>query len=1227
MRHLTVRVAWGDNQWNGHVCTAPDHNGYCLTLQRIRESRDDVREMELAGRSWSDLKPDELPPCIAESGGFMNAHPWTRRFEHAYQNNAKANATHGTLRPTAIKVAPYTTWAVPFAWMLKGSQPGIDESLPEPLPADEEAPFPSAWVFGRARQEAVAKRFFGQLTPAESLVFFYCKEGQPLGDHISRLIVGVGRILSVGKQHFYDSHSAITYPFWDREIHHSIRPDGHDGFLLPYHEYLTQTGDPDEDAKRQSQLEEIAVAVDPAHTRTFSFAAELATPDVALSTLMRLRAAVALIRQHGVAKGTWDLREQWLNDQIAATWRYRGAFPGIGSALEAFGLRMGTSLILDLMAAGQLQPEENAWALVDAILRGESPATTPSYDAHLKAIRPVWVGLSEERRALLQLLSRFDLSREQAKRWYDPKERHAATLATVSDADILANPYRIAEADLGDDLAPTITMETIDRGLFPDDAIRVRYPLPAQSVVEAENDVRRVRSALVSVLRAAADEGDTLLSVEEAFGKLEKLALARPCAVSQDWVAAYREQLASAATTYGIPGPEPETEIAALQLADLRDRENFARKILQARAAAPLPSLNVDWSSLLQTVIGSAYQPDNPRHREALLEQASALERITTRKLSILTGRAGTGKTSVMGALFRCKELQQQGILLLAPTGKARVRLEQAASKSGENVHALTIAQFLYRLKRYDGRRQRPLFNGDTYKGERTIVIDEASMLTLDDLVAVLRALDPMQAQRIILVGDPNQLPPIGAGRPFADLVAYLDSSDVTITAAGALGKLSEEVRTQTNSGPSDTLRLASWFTREPQAVDADRVLDQIASGEQLNDLDICFWQTPEELQQRILEKMKQYLGVEHAMDVVGFDQALGLTEKGWVPHENHSGVENFQILTPTRVQPHGASDLNRWLQRQFRADQLHFAHKPGGKSIGPEEIVHKDKVIQVRNSKEDAYDWRTRSKVETYLANGEIGIATNGASGTSFMNVAFAGRDFQTIGYTAQPYNNGNCPLELAYALTVHKAQGSEFGIVFVVVPENGPLLSRELLYTALTRARERLVLLLQGTDVSRLYSYSLPEKSETVRRNTNLFTAAVREPVSRQPFAEYLIHRTRSGTLVRSKSELVIANMLEDMGILYFYEHELDGSAEPGRRLPDFTIPDAAGDPSIIWEHLGLLHLPDYARGWDEKRRWYEKNGFIEGQNLFTTRDDERGGLDSQSVQEVAQRIQALI
>ncbi|MGO8753358.1 MAG: ATP-dependent RecD-like DNA helicase [Thermoguttaceae bacterium] len=1226
MHHLTVRVAWHDNQWNGSVCRNPMKNAFCLALKRVREKRNDQQEDALAGQFWQELSHEEMPPCIAESAGFMNESEWRRQFEHPYQNNKKTASTHGCLKPTVVKIPPYSTFAVPFAWMLRENQDRIQSACPEQFPPDVEAPFDTPWVFGKDRQEALSKRMFAHLQDEHSLVFFYCKEGQPLGDRFSRLVVGVGRILKVGDLIPYKSSSRTTYSMWDRIIQHSIRPAGFDGLLLPYHDYIRPTGDPAEDERRLGLLAEIAVPADGVYTRTFSYGAELATADQALSILVRSLEAVRTVRKHGIAEGPWSQREEWLNKQIAACWKDRGAFPGTGSALEALGMRLGTALVLELRASGAVGPEDNPWPVIDAIIRGNRKPPQAAYRADLAAIQRTWSDLPPGRRNLLFLLSRFSFSPDQARRWLPENERAKSTLVLVSDAEIMVNPYRISETDLGDRVDLPVSVGIIDRGLLPDATIAAKHPVPPPSHVGSPNDARRVRAVLVSTLREAATEGDTLLSASETVDRAAKAETIPPCSVSQDWIDTHAPEMEGVVERLDIlADPKKATRITALQLSRFKQIEDRLRGVLKARAAKNLPSLSENWSALINAAIkeaGNRCDADNPRHFAAFKEQADALERVTTRKLSVLVGRAGTGKSSVVGGLMRCKKLNAEGILLLAPTGKARVRLGKATS-----AEAKTVAQFLYDLHRYDPVRQRPLFNGDVHRKEKTVVIDECSMLTAETLAAALAALDLGHVQRLILVGDPNQLPPIGAGRPFADLVAMLDGaaeSNIPEVAqlSGALGRLTIEVRTSAGA-PSDTLRLASWYTRERQPVDADRVLSDLHLGRPFNDLSVCFWETPDDLKVRLMEQFKAHLGVNGPNDVVNFDKALGLDGNGLIPDFNAKGAENFQILSPVRMQPHGVYDLNRWIQLTFRSDLLEAAREPWGISLGDEEIVRKDKVIQLKNESRSAFDGT--SKEDIYLANGEVGVVCGGKN--PFLNVVFADRQGLRVGYRKDEFPRGSGPLELAYCLTVHKGQGSEFSKVFVIIPKDCFNLTRELLYTALTRSRDRLILLIQGKDPSLLYS--LTDKSETARRNTNLFTGVVRERSDALPYAENLIHRTDNGHMVRSKSELVIANMLFHLkGGLenYHYERPLEGTAEKDVLRPDFAFIDPAGDP-IVWEHLGMLSREDYRQGWEWKKEWYAKNGFTLGQNLFTTQDDERGGLDSQQVRAVAEAIRKLL
>lgn len=1216
IQHLTVRVAWHKERWNGTVCRLASGNSYCLDLDRIREERDDAYEVSVSLAHFADLPIDRLPPCRAESGAFMSGREIPQMREHPYQGIPKAAATHGALRPTVVKVPPYSTLVVPFRWMLRQNQPAIDERLPVPPPPDENSPFFSPWVFSSVRQEALSRLFFDEVAADESLIFLYTKSGHPLGDHINRLVVGVGAVEGVGQVLYYDSTSGTSYPMWDRVVRHSIRPDGVTGFLLPYHDYLKATGDDEEDERRRTLVSEIAVVPEPSHVAAFSYAGEHAGSDVALSTLVRTLEAVRTIKRHGIASGPWDQREDWLNERIARVWRQRGAFPGAGGMLEALGCRLGTSLVMELLGSGRVGMLEDPWPLLDQMLRGVI-APPAHYAADLAATGSTYAALTNERRSLLRLLSRLALTSGQARRWWDQKERSRSVRSQVSDREILENPYRIAELDLGDARDWPVPIGVIDRGLLPDATVAAACPVEAPAAVGSTNDARRVRAALVAVLRRAADEGDALLAEADALDRVAALDLELQMAVDHDWIAGNSPAIKDEVNQLDlVVDAERGVETACLQLCDVAARESRLRSLLLKRAAKPIPSRHEDWPTLVRAGLRQ-HDDSNPRHVAALDEKAKALELITTRRLSVLVGRAGTGKTTVLGAFLRSRKLAQEGVLFLAPTGKARVRITKAAS----GAEAMTVAQFLWRNGRYDGVRQRPLFDGkEQHRKERTVVIDECSMLTMDDLLAVLFALDLGHVERLILVGDPNQLPPIGVGRPFADLVARLDAAAEDDVTRGALARLTVEMRTGTEER-SDTLRLASWYTREQQPVDADRVLSDLDLGTTFNDLDIRFWRTPDELREVLDDLFVAALGLSSPTDVKGFNASMGLTPEGYVPWEDHSGAERWQLLSPVRSHPHGVRDLNRWVQRRFRAGQLQYGRQPWGLAFGDEEIVASDKVILTRNGKTGGW---AKGPIEEYLANGEVGIMAFKRN-QKFLNACFTGRDGQRFAYYAKQFpTGGGGPLELAYALTVHKAQGSDFGTVIVVLPQRSRLMSRELLYTALTRSRDRLVLLVEGCDASFLYDLTKPERSETARRNTNLFSPGIRDDVDDVPYAEHLVHRTIRGELVRSKSELVIANYLHSIGLPYMYERELRGSVDQDRLRPDFSFVDDAGD-LIVWEHLGMLDRPDYAAGWDWKRAWYLRNGFELDKNLFTT--SEIGGLDMRGVEATARAIELVL
>jgi hypothetical protein len=380
------------------------------------------------------------------------------------------------------------------------------------------------------------------------------------------------------------------------------------------------------------------------------------------------------------------------------------------------------------------------------------------------------------------------------------------------------------------------------------------------------------------------------------------------------------------------------------------------------------------------------------------------------------------------------------------------------------------------------------------------------------------------------------------------------------------------------------------------------------------------------DLYKRLEEQFISRLGLKNSSDVEGFNAALGLTKEGWVPFDNHDGAEKFQVLSPVRLHPHGVHDLNRWVQRRYRQQQLKAARQPWGLSLGDEEIVPGDKIILTRNGERNGWNWGEKKVVDEYLANGEVGVAGTamGKAKGKFLNVAFANRPDIRFGFSRRDFSSDSARLELAYALTVHKAQGSEYGTVFVILPKRTRFLSRELVYTALTRSKDRLVLLIEGADASILHELSQPSNSETARRNTNLLEAGVRRDGDDFPFAEHLVHRTTNGIMVQSKSELAIGNFLHSKDIKYHYNRPFLGETVPGKRWPDFTFISDSGRV-VVWEHLGMLSRDDYRQGWEKKHKWYIANGFIEGKNLFTS--TEGPGLDMKEVAKVASSVEQAI
>ena len=1028
---------------------------------------------------------------------------------------------------------------------------------------------------------------------------------------------------------------------WERNVAHSIRPGFEDGFLLPYREIFALA---EEDASIEPS--ELTAFAPDEYFEQYSYASELLPHDGAIASLVACAAVVERLKDR--IHGAWDSVLRWIDAELNRLWRARGAFPGLGSALTAFGLARGNLIAYAIAAAQSAEKRvwtEDPWILVDEVFR--DPTVLPGKVA--EEIGPTWRAkwqkLPAERRALLKLLSRFELDADQLTRFYATAEREKAQIA-LTDREILENPYRIYEADRH---APDpVAFAIIDRGMFPDSQIRAAFPVPPPSAIHESIDARRVRALVIDTLERAGEDGHTLLPRSWLVQRVRARPMNPGCPLDDDTLAVTEDTFAPLVEAIALRDGRP-----GLQLDCFVETRSIIRRAVTRRVAAPRHAASYDWTRRVADGLRKPGEVDRPDADEARAraEKSAALEELFSSRISVLIGPAGTGKTTLLKMLCSLPEVEHGKLLLLAPTGKARVRLEQQTERRGQGQ---TLAQFLLRWNRYDGltNRYHPNAKAPKCADAKTVIIDECSMLTEEQLAAFFDALGPVD--RVILVGDPRQLPPIGAGRPFVDIVRQLAPADVeTIFPRRSTGYAELTIPRRHVGADRDDIHFAAHFSGRPLDAGADEVWDRVARNAS-DTVRVVEWRDSEDLHVKLFTELARALELGAPPSCEEFELKSGGTRfegNGQVyyrPAKNGSAgaasaMDQWQILGPVRASLHGVDAINRAVQTRFRSRVIALAnpekyyYRKIPKPMGPQAIVWGDKVINTRNrSNRPTYP----ATENAYVANGDVGVVVGEykAKAASFhpknLQVEFQALPGVSFKYWASEFrgDGGDPQLELAYALTVHRTQGSEFKLTFVVIPNPCRPLSRELLYTALTRHRDRLILLHQGP-VTLLRRYSDESASEAAQRMTNLFFDADPKEVGTGTGRKFLegglIHRTERGELVRSKSEVVIADKLHARNIEYSYEVPLI-FADGIERYPDFTLVDDVTNQRFYWEHLGMLDDAAYAARWARKLAAYRASGVLpyeEGGGpkgtLVTTRDDPGGALDSAKIAKLIDEV----
>ena len=523
------------------------------------------------------------------------------------------------------------------------------------------------------------------------------------------------------------------------------------------------------------------------------------------------------------------------------------------------------------------------------------------------------------------------------------------------------NPYLLVDQELG-----------VDFGVA--DALALSLGLEG-------DDPQRLEAALLFELSHNLTNGHTFLPRRKLLAATAQLIGAEPSEL-EDALEALLER-----------GDVVEEAVAGEQacyLSDLQDAESYvAQRIAEMAGRELLPPEGLEaLLTRIETEQGITYAP----------QQREAVALAAARQVMLLTGGPGTGKTTSLRGVLALFDALGLETALAAPTGRAAKRLGELCGVEAATIHRLLETQF-------DPGTGRLVFAHDESDPlpVDAVIVDETSMVDIALMRALLSAL--RGDCRLVLVGDPDQLPSVGPGNLFSDLIR---SGRVPMV------RLTEIFRQAARSA----------IVMNAHGVNQGRLPDL---HNQSSDFFFLRRKDPVRAADTIVELISQRL-----------------------PRNMGIPPEQIQVLSPTRKTVAGTAALNRAIQAALNPP----APGKGERRFGESVFRAGDRVMQVRNN----YDlmWRDRDSLTSGMGifNGDIGQILAVDNRNELITVDFEGR---IVEYSPDMLGE----LEPAYAVTVHKAQGSEYRAVILSVCKGSPmLLTRGVLYTAITRARELLIL-----------------------------------------------------------------------------------------------------------------------------------------------------------------------
>ena len=1171
--HITLRLAWHNDGWNGRICKKPAKNSYCVGCssypgEMIREQRNLDWEKKHAGQPIATL--DKQPACMYSASAFSDQPNLVNAAPPSFFKDKTETKVWEIPASTAL------TWPYEAMYKLEGVREGKG--------------------FNYDKRLEYADEHFTPLQSDKSLVFYYANYSNPLSDdeRPRYLLIGVARIKEIAPTLFYDNCSEKTIErykgfIWQRGIT-SHYPD--QGFRLPYHRYID----------RPSILKQFAAY--PENNNLCKYATKHVSDDEALGLLEQLLESARIVRDdiHDNSEN-WDQRILWLESLISEFWKSRGAFPGMPAVLDYLGLGEAISGFRNMVEQGK---EQQAVEEVADFLDGKSDFLTRHYplDEELDDLRRnIMLTANSRLNLLVKVLARcaFDLPIIKAI-MSDDRINYGIT---ASLDEVENNPYLLAEQFTGIKQQETLRWSVIDRGMIPS-------PELFADPVFKNNAKERLRSIILETIRGNHQQTFTKASliIEQVNARVQSQPDWKQCPINLNFLKVDQE-FYSEAIKY-------RKETGLLYLYDLliwndeRLVSDTMNKLLtSSHIRLPHPVPETFWSTVLFKEDSPLADKARERYQNATQIQAKACKQIINKRVSVITGGAGTGKSTIVSALIKAiwkSHGEGESIAVIAPTGKATDRLRRSLGDGGlESVATSTIHSILAKHGWLNDNLTFRARGGKRMASYNTVIIDESSMIDLALMAALFRAIEWGSVSRLILVGDAAQLPPIGIGKIYADTVTHLRSNY-----SEHYVELTENLRQLVNTvegNGNGILELADCFINsavkgnkdqtEQEALDRERLIRKIhEEGNIDKDLRVIYWSDSENLHQNIINRITEDLKTEANQEK---------TEAQIWGESLNKDINSFQILSSVRGELYGSEAINHAVQ-SFKSQ--YWLNKGSVDSF-----TLFDKVIQIVNRPTsramNGYNFTTKSQGEFEVFNGEIGCAVpTGKDWRNFKQpyfklkqfaVKFSGKPDISINYFGSPEDRPEANLELAYAISVHKSQGSEFQRVYFVLPSSrasGQIM--ELIYTALTRASVHCTVFVQD-NVSSLINAMRPEQSALKVINSSLFNfCPVPQELSNRTawYEAGKVHKALTGDMVRSKSEVIIANILADRDITFWYEKPL--FADNGTMyLPDFTL-NYRGK-TWYWEHLGMMDKPTYQEHWKQKEKWY--NSHFPGQLITTS------------------------